>query len=618
MPASLPSISASCIASGSFRVNHSARSNHSSPLNSLDRTAVPAGSDRRGVLPIALFFCLLTVILGAMSNGVHHDDDLVHFLMARWSWTYPAYLLHIWGRPGATIPMALVSGIGDIDLAWHLARVVSSVTTALSAIAAAEIATSLGLRKPWRVVAACYMQPFCTLLGFTTLTENFTAFYLVTSTLLFLKGRPNWASVVFSMALLTRHEALIFLPFWWLLLLAPPAYKVVPSLASRIFTAVLALWSPVVHNLLYRLVLGAWPVQIFLQPRGSTEYPATGWSDYVPDLLYAITPLVAVLAAAGAAVFLRRERVGNAEGSFRRAETASAVMQGWIVLVPLLFVVAHSAIRAFGVFASGGFPRFMVAVAPFIAVLAVAGWDRLRSCGENAAVRNVWWVVVAVWLLFWAAIESEWQAGRLPVIHPDGLLAIRCTLGMFVLASILCLVLRPARRLPFARGFLTFLLLFAIAQCVLIVRPLRPKPGRTVALNVVRWILDSGQGDRPAFAANPWVVYGLGLIEDPRSLKNAELLASMPAGTIVVWDSAYSGSDYHGIADSDFLRLTAYQKLFEFDGRPEAPRFLIFEKIEPTPPPEIVRPSYPPPLNSNQPPVRGIFYQRERSRPSGW
>lgn len=557
-------------------------------------------------------------MLGAFSNGVHHDDDLVHFLMARWSWTYPAYLLHIWGRPGATIPLALVSGIGDIDLAWHLARFVSSVTTALSAIAAAEIAASLGVRKPWRVVAACYLQPLWTLLGYTTLTENFTAFYLITSTVLFLKGRQNRASVVFSMALLTRHEALIFLPFWWLLLMAPTAYRDVPSLASRIFTAALALWSPFAHNFLYRLFLGAWPVQMFFQPRGSTEYPATGWSDYVPDLLYAVTPLIAVLAAAGGAVFLGRRWIGNAETLPRRTGPAAAVMKGWIVLVPLVFVVAHSAIRALGVFASGGFPRFMVAVAPFMAILAVAGWDRLRSSGEAAPVRIVWSVAVIAWLLIWAAIEAEWRAGRLPVVHPGGLVAIRCTLGLFLLASILCLILRPAQRRPFARGLLIFLLLFAVAQCVIIVRPLRPGPARTAALNVVRWILDSGYGGRPVFAANPWVVYGLGMIEDSRSLKNAELLASMPVGTIVVWDSTYSGSDYHGIADTDFLRMGAYQKLIEFDSRPEAPRFLIFEKTEPTPMPGIVRPSYPPPLNSNQPPVRGIFYQREKSRPSGW
>ena len=58
--------------------------------------------DRTTLCVVACCF-LLTAVLGIFSNGVHHDDDLTHFLMARWSAWFPSYLLHVWGRPALTI-----------------------------------------------------------------------------------------------------------------------------------------------------------------------------------------------------------------------------------------------------------------------------------------------------------------------------------------------------------------------------------------------------------------------------------------------------------------------------------------------------------------------------------
>src|SRR5438552_3288391 len=105
--------------------------------------------------------CLIgTILLGLLSNGVHHDDDLTHFLMARWVRWFPVYLLHVWGRPGATIPMAAVAWIGDPAIGWHACRILSALVTAASAYLAARLAQRRGIGPPWLVVAACYLQPF--------------------------------------------------------------------------------------------------------------------------------------------------------------------------------------------------------------------------------------------------------------------------------------------------------------------------------------------------------------------------------------------------------------------------------------------------------------------------
>ena len=71
----------------------------------------PAEPGRWLALTLGAFF-LLTAALGLASRGVYQDDDLAHFLFARWAGWFPSYLLHVWGRPGLTIPLFAVSWLG--------------------------------------------------------------------------------------------------------------------------------------------------------------------------------------------------------------------------------------------------------------------------------------------------------------------------------------------------------------------------------------------------------------------------------------------------------------------------------------------------------------------------
>ena len=227
----------------------------------------PARSSGAVIATVAAVF-LLTAVLGLCSDGVYHDDDLTHFMMARWARWCPEYLLHLWGRPGLTVPLAGVSWIGDAATAWHLARLLSAVVTALTALLAARLAMRLGIKPAWLVVLMCGLQPLNLVLGATTLTENFTAFYLVAAVLLLAKGRPTIASAVFSIALLTRHEAAVFLPVWYLALLAGdfPIRRKIPAFLA-------AISAPVLHNILFRIVFEDWPVTMLFAPPGIKRIP---------------------------------------------------------------------------------------------------------------------------------------------------------------------------------------------------------------------------------------------------------------------------------------------------------------------------------------------------------
>lgn len=548
-------------------------------------------SQHRPILLAILPFFALTIAFGLLSDGVHHDDDLTHYLMARWSGWYPSYLLHVWGRPGLTVPLAAVAWIGDRETGWHAARILSAVVTAASALLAARMAHRLNVRPPWLVVAVCYLQPLAALLGFTTLTENFTAFYLIAAIALFQANRPLVASIVFSLVLVTRHETAVFLPIWLIALCG----QSIPW-SRRGIAAALSIWAPVVHNVLFYSVFGAWPLRIFSQAGGSTEYTAQSIWSYIPDALYAVPPAIAGFALLGAIAMLRHRQ--------------------WLIpAVAVTFFATQVAIKWLGVYGSGGYGRFMVVVAPFIAILAVAGiTDAATRLRERRPIGLSSLLFASVWLVGLLAFEEQ-RLERNQVWSSQSLWLIRGTVGaIFALLLVHGAIVRRGAHRFSTRAVAAILLVTCLIQCACIVRPLCLRPRDKLVQRTVNWLEQKSSIDSPFFATNPWFAYFLDLAEDPRAHKDAALLASMPVGTIFVWDSIYGGSDFHQLDAAVFDRDSHYELLNILRLNEETSMTLrVYRKTSPTPLP-TTRPNYYPPVPEDQEPVLGIYYTRMRRR----
>ncbi|HKQ50418.1 MAG TPA: hypothetical protein VJZ71_20255 [Phycisphaerae bacterium] len=564
------------------------------PASRLDgETANPLDPAAHRAVLAALVPCLIgTLVLGLFSDGVHHDDDLVHFLMARWAHWYPEYLLHIWGRPGATIPLAAVAWIGDRDVAWHLCRGLSAVVTAAGAYLAARVAMRLGTRRAWTVVLACYLQPLNALLATTTLTENFTAFYLIAAITLLQSGRARWAALVFSLALLTRHEALILVPVWW------AGLALVDLRASRkLQAALLTLWAPIAYNIAYRGFLGDWPARVFFAPRGLTEYSATHPLGYLPHALEAVPPVLFGLALVGGGMLIRRR-------------------QGLIPALVGVFFLTHCAITALGIFASGGYGRFMVAVAPLTAILIVAGWERLIDFGRSRrAALGQAFVLASVWIVGLLSYESERRAGRISThASPEWITLLTAVAILAVIVTLFPYAVR-SRWCAWPRIIALGILVFTILQQFgVIVRPLRIKPAQAQVARATQWLRTEGLDTAPLFAANPWFSYELNLIEDPRAHKGPALFASLPAGTIILVDSLYSPSYFHRLPLEAIAEDTKhYHWLKTFKAAPLDPQrqeIHIFRKIAPTTPATQPDEPYPPTYMRPRPTASNSYYIR--------
>lgn len=574
-------------------------------------------------------FFLLTAVLGLLSNGVHHDDDLMHLLMARWARWFPQYLLHWWGRPGLTIPLAGVAWLGDAATGWHVARALSACVTAAGAIVAVRLAARLGVRPVWLVVVACYLQPLNLMLATTTLTENFSALYLVCAVALLHAGRPVGASAVFSLLLVTRHEAIALLPIWWLGLLLERGALVGKRPVTgcggdasqprsgfwqhvrrcvrprQAAAAAVSLWAPLVYNVVFRVLFDEWPFSMFLQPGGSTEYLPTGPLSYVPQALLAVPSVLAGLAIIGGAALIRR-------GCWPAPALCAT------------YFLVHAASKALGVFASGGYARFMVTIAPLVGVLAVAGAvEMARAVRQERAAAWPWLVHAGVWGIGWAALELECAAGRAAMPGWLSLTTVR------VLAALVLLVLLTAWvtgrfwrnpsgpwRARILGGLAGLVLLTLVPQVLRFAKPLRLNDEAAVFQRVVDWLTMQQLADAPLFWTDPWVAYDLDLVEHPRAHKGPALLASMPEGTIVVWDSKYSDNDFHRVSLEQLSPDGGYEMLKRFgeEARPGAFEIRVFRKT--TPADDSLEPDeyYPADLMARQAKLRGVFYIRAGSQ----
>ena len=469
--------------------------------------------------------------------------------------------------------MAAVAWIGDRETAWHVCRFLSACVTALAALLAARTAHRLGVRRSWLVIPACYAQPLNTLLAYTTLTENFAALYLIAAIRLLVSRRVILASAVFSLVLLTRHEAVILVPIWWAAIFT--RHKLT---RGSLCAVALSVWAPVVHNLAFRVGFGSWPVAMFLAGSGSTDYAPGGLLSYLPRAMLAIPPVMLALAIVGGVGLLRRRT--------------------WLLpAIAGLYLATHCALMARGLFASGGFARFMVAIAPLVAILIVHGWnlldDRLRG---PRSPRAAWIAIAAVWLFGVAAIELERRSGRLSFddtgLYRAGIIAALAASAIAVVPLALGgrIRARTQRRLAFV-----LLLLTAGAQWVAIVRPLHLRPNQLQAAEVLAFLRDQSLDARPIFTTNPWLSHWLGLVEDPTIHKGPRLLSAMPVGTIVVWESLYSDNDYHGMELVMLRDSAAYRLLRSFPATGDRRQaFHVYEKTASTPIPQSPDQIYPP------------------------
>ena len=441
---------------------------------------VEAPAERGRALRAALWllpFAILGALLVRLYPDSYQQDGGFHFLFARWSVEHPRFLVDVWGRPLFTALYAFPARLG-----YPVAKLLTLAIALAAAWNTAQLARAHGLERSQLAIPLLFLQPSFLLICSDTMTEPLFALVLAVALRLHQAGRIRASMWVASLLPLARPEGFFVALLWG-------AFVAFDTRAGRTFLlrvlstlrllAGVALWwtASVLLTGDPRFILHNWPPNWAVGATYGTGPLLQYW--LIRDQLLA-GPVLQALFALGLVVLVARRRA--------------------LLPVASLALVAglHSIFFRLGLFGSAGYARYLVCVAPPMALATLAGWNLVAAWTWMAprALR----LAAGTALLAW----GTW----LCLSHVDSYGSSRDARAVDDMYAWFVDHPRPVNRLVFSQAYMS-----------------------------IR--LDRDPAERP------------NLGKDPE--QNVQLLRASTPGTLVFWD-AHTGPQYRAIGPADLER----------------------------------------------------------------
>jgi hypothetical protein len=348
----------------------------------------------RAALIVALFMVVTGVLLIFLFPGSPEQDVDYHFLMARTAWVDHSYFVDVWGRPLFTTLFAPVAFLGFVP-----ARFFALAISVAAAWQTYRLACDLRMSRPWLVIPFLLGQQTFFELYSNLFTEPLFALVLVIALRCHISGRIKSGMLVASLLPLARPEGVFVCLFWGLWVLALPGRSaaqlaMVPTASASHPPSLKLPTSPRLRRTSRRTT--ARQRSTVVSRLGSIVILASG----------VVSWWFAALLLTGDPLFILHNWPATwhtdmyGRGTFLSYAERSQEFAGVILIVPfilgllrgfrsrnlalttgvfLVLFLLHSIFLKYGLFGEAGFPRYMVSVAPAIAVLTLEGWNTFFS-----------------------------------------------------------------------------------------------------------------------------------------------------------------------------------------------------------------------------------------------
>lgn len=325
-------------------------------------------SEKTQYFILLLSLLIVIVILVFLSDGMYGGaDNIAHFRISKYAFTYPHLFLDHWGKPLFTLLSSPFSQFGFNGL-----RFFNVLTGILAAYLSFRVAQELKIKNSFIVVFFVVFSPLFFRLFFSGLTEILFSFVLILAIFFFVRKKFLFSTLVISFLPFVRTEGVIFFALWLVLLGFNKKWKIIPLLFSGTLIYSLIGWS------YYGDIL--WVFH---------EMPYTGAGNIYGhgELLHFVNsadhiigiPLI-ILFLFGLVSYVR-SFIKNEFKSVKQVNEVFLVFGGLAI-----YFIAHSFVWWKGIGGSLGLVRVMACIIPLAAIIAARGAHLLTDIMPNKRI----------------------------------------------------------------------------------------------------------------------------------------------------------------------------------------------------------------------------------------
>lgn len=326
---------------------------------------------------LSLYFVIAVIMLyyitGTGERG--SGDSVLHYLYAKHAINDVSLFFNHWAKPIYVLLAFPFAQFGIKGLMFF-----NVVLALLTAYFTYKTSTTLQLKNAVLTAVVLICTPLYFTLIFSGLTEPLFALVLILSTYLFAKERWLFGSILLSFLPFVRSEGLIFLGVFAFFLLVRKKSIIIPFLGiGHLFYAITGYF--IHHDFL-------WIFNRIPYAKLSSTYGSGRLFHFVDQFFYVVGLPIYVLFIIGiiSIVYFCFRKKSNLMN-----ETTIIILGGFFA-----YFVAHSLFWYLGIFNSMGLKRVLIAVAPFISIVSIVGFN---SITENVWINNKKNKTIASWII---------------------------------------------------------------------------------------------------------------------------------------------------------------------------------------------------------------------------